>query len=53
MFEESRDDEFVAIAGSNMERSVSALVFTVNLGSYEGTNKLISKVHWRIIIEKV
>lgn len=35
MFKKSCDDEFMAIAGSDVKSSVSVLVFTVNLGSYE------------------
>lgn len=34
MFDECCDDELMAIAGSNVKGSVSALVLTINLSSY-------------------
>lgn len=45
MFDECCDDELMAIAGSDVKGSVSALVLAVDLSSYTHVNKKVTFIY--------
>lgn len=45
IFDERRDDELMAVAGCDVKGSIPASVFTVDLSSYEHTNRKDSDMH--------